>query len=240
MAYYLTVKRQNKDISIDISKLDEFVKLSKYKSGGYSLDEIDRLTMAFDNEYFFKEALYNKGLIEISDIPKEFSIRNKKKDGLEKIRKGIAYSDASRYFDVYGLKFILLSKQKDSVFISKLLAYYRNSYINSINVSKMRYAFNINDLRLLNSVLGEFYMKEISKTDSNTGEVKLNYKAFHDLAMFIYEYDKVKSRENAHITKEEDRLERELTLDYLAKSLSGNDSKVKIRCKEVEGQINLF
>ena len=49
MAYYLTVKRQNKDILIDISMLDEFIKMSKYKNGGYSLEEIDNLTMSFEN-----------------------------------------------------------------------------------------------------------------------------------------------------------------------------------------------
>lgn len=240
MAYYLTIKRQNKDILIDISMLEEFVKTSKYRNGGYSLDEIDNLTMSFENEYFFKETLYNKGLIELDDINKEITIKSKKKEGLEKVRKGLAYKDATRYFDAYGLKFILLSKQKDNNFIEKLLSYYRNSYINGINVSKMRYALNINDLRLLNSVLGEFYMKEISKLDSTTGELKLNYKAFHDLAMFIYEYDKKKSKELAGITKEEDKLERELCLEYLYNSLIDRRGKPKVKSREIEGQINLF
>ena len=108
MAYYLTVKRQNKDILIDISMLDEFIKMSKYKNGGYSLEEIDNLTMSFENEYFFKDALYNKGLIELDDIKKELTIKSKKKEDLEKIRKGLAYKDANRYFDVYGLKIIIM------------------------------------------------------------------------------------------------------------------------------------
>lgn len=240
MAYYLTVKRQNKDILIDISMLDEFIKMSKYKNGGYSLEEIDNLTMSFDNEYFFKDALYNKGLIELDDIKKELTIKSKKKEDLEKIRKGLAYKDANRYFDVYGLKFILLSKQKDNSFIEKLLSYYRNSYINGINVSKMRYALNINDLRLLNSVLGEFYMKEISKLDSNTGELKLNYKNFHDLAMFIYEYEQKQRKESVGITTEEDKLERKLALEYLYNSFLAKESKSKVKTKEIEGQINLF
>ena len=230
MAYYLTVKRQNKDILIDISMLDEFIKMSKYKNGGYSLEEIDNLTMSFDNEYFFKDALYNKGLIELDDIKKELTIKIKKKDGLEKIRKGLAY----------GIKFILLSKQKDKYFIEKLLSYYRNSYINGINVSKMRYALNINDLRLLNSVLGEFYMKEISKLDSNTGELKLNYKNFHDLAMFIYEYEQKQRKESVGITTEEDKLERKLALEYLYNSFLAKESKSKVKTKEIDGQINLF
>lgn len=240
MAYYLTVKRQNKDILIDISMLDEFIKMSKYKNGGYSLEEIDNLTMSFDNEYFFKDALYNKGLIELDDIKKELTIKIKKKDGLEKIRKGLVYGDGTKYFDVYGLKFILLSKQKDKYFIEKLLSYYRNSYINGINVSKMRYALNINDLRLLNSVLGEFYMKEISKIDNVTGELKINYKNFHDLAMFIYEYEQKQRKESVGITTEEDKLERKLALEYLYNSFLAKESKSKVKTKEIDGQINLF
>lgn len=141
---------------------------------------------------------------------------------------------------MYGLKFILLSKQKDNSFIEKLLSYYRNSYINGINVSKMRYALNINDLRLLNSVLGEFYMKEISKLDSNTGELKLNYKNFHDLAMFIYEYEQKQRKESVGITTEEDKLERKLALEYLYNSFLAKESKSKVKTKEIEGQINLF
>ena len=87
MAYYLTVKRQNKDILIDISMLDEFIKMSKYKNGGYSLEEIDNLTMSFENEYFFKDALYNKGLIELDDIKKDLLLKTKRKKALKKLEK---------------------------------------------------------------------------------------------------------------------------------------------------------
>ena len=90
MAYYLTVKRQNKDILIDISMLDEFIKMSKYKNGGYSLEEIDNLTMSFENEYFFKDALYNKGLIELDDIKKE-----------DKVYLLVAHNGISRAIESY-------------------------------------------------------------------------------------------------------------------------------------------
>ena len=89
MAYYLTVKRQNKDILIDISMLDEFIKMSKYKNGGYSLEEIDNLTMSFDNEYFFKDALYNKGLIELDDIKKNLLLKSKRKMDLRRLEKAL-------------------------------------------------------------------------------------------------------------------------------------------------------
>ena len=55
MAYYLTIKKNNKIIPIDISRLSEFSKKSNYVNGGFSLEEIDSCTMMFNNEYFFKE-----------------------------------------------------------------------------------------------------------------------------------------------------------------------------------------
>ena len=42
MAYYLTIRKKDTYIPINIECLDCFTKLSKYKSGGYSLEEIDR------------------------------------------------------------------------------------------------------------------------------------------------------------------------------------------------------
>lgn len=63
MAYYLTIRKKDTYIPIDIGCLTCFTKLSKYKSGGYSLEEIDRCTMNYINEYFFKEDLYKAGLI---------------------------------------------------------------------------------------------------------------------------------------------------------------------------------
>ena len=243
MAYYLTIKKKENYMPIDITKLECFKKISKYKSGGLSLEEIDMCTMNFYNEYYFKEALYNSGLIELEDISKEITIRSKRKDTLELVRNGIAYSNSKYYFDITRLKYILLGKQKDYKFLEKLLSYYRNSYINSINISKIKYAMQTKNIELLNITLGEFYMKEISKYDYSTGEVKINYKSFHDLAMFIQSYEIAKLKEENGITKEEDKLERILTLKYLTKSLEDSLPKKeekKIKRKEIDGQMSIF
>ena len=236
MAYFLTIRKQNKDIPIDISKLDEFIKLSKYKNGGYSLEEIDLLTMSFSNEYFFRETLYNRGLLALEDITKDITIRSKRNDKLEKVRYGLAYYDAKDYFDFNSLKYILHSKLRDEVFIERFLLYYRNSYINGINISKMRYAVNTNNIELLYSVFEEFYYKEVFRIDS-TGEVKLNYRSLHDLAIFTYNYDKIRNRREVGITDSEDKIERELTLKMLSSILS---NKKKIKTKEIDGQISIF
>lgn len=242
MAYYLTIKKKDAYIPINIEYLDCFTKLSKYKNGGCSLEEIDRCTMNYSNEYFFKEALYRAGLIELEDIARELTIRNKKNNSYELVRNGVPYSRAKNYFDICGLKFILLSKQKDNNFLEKLVSYYRNSYINNINVSNIKYCMEARKRELLNATLGEFYMREVTKYDSATGEVKINYKYFHDLAMFIYNYDITLEKEQLGITKEEEKIERKLTFEYFMKSLSEDlfEPKKKVKTKDLEGQISIF
>ena len=44
-------------------------------------------------------------------------------------------------------------------------------------------------------------MREVTKYDSTTGEVKINYKYFHDLAMFIYNYDITLEKNNLVLLK---------------------------------------
>ena len=198
--------------------------------------------MSYINEYFFKEDLYKAGLIELEDIARELTIRYKKNNSYELVRNGVPYSRAKNYFDLYGLKFILLSKQKDYNFLEKLVSYYRNSYMNNINVSKIKYCMEARKRELLNVTLGEFYMREVTKSDTRTGEVKFNYKYFHDLAMFIYNYDITLEKEQLGITKEEEKIERRLTFEYFMKSLSENlvEPKKKVKTKDLEGQISIF
>ena len=77
--------------------------------------------------------------------------------------------------------------------------------MNNINVSKIKYCMESGKRELLNVTLGEFYMREVTKYDSTTGEVKINYKYFHDLAMFIYNYDIALEKKQLGITKEEEK-----------------------------------
>ncbi len=73
MAYYLTIQKgKNEYKEINISSLNEFKRLSKYKDS-YSLEEIDMFTSMFVDEVNLKEILYDNGLICLEDISKEIS-----------------------------------------------------------------------------------------------------------------------------------------------------------------------
>ena len=66
---------------LDLTSICEFERTSNLKSNKlYYLKEIVKLTSKFDNEYEFKKALFESGVISLEDVTKELSIRAKGED----------------------------------------------------------------------------------------------------------------------------------------------------------------
>lgn len=189
MAYYLTIQKNKSEFKqINISLLEEFKRISKFKNG-YSLEEIDHFTSMFDDEVKLKELLYDKGLITSEDITKEISIKQKINNELVKVRYGLIYKINKKYLDAQYLRSRLLSLQSDKNFLKKLVSYYRNSYSCVIEVSEIKnYLFDKSSEVDINLTLNSFFLKEIFQQDKNTLEYKLKYKSFHDLSMFVQKY----------------------------------------------------
>ena len=97
MAYYLTVKRGKENISLDITSLEMFKRISNNKKG-FSLEEIDRCTMFFRDEYQFKEHLVENNIIELEDVTRDLSIRSKRNDKLEKVGNTLMYNAYHLYY----------------------------------------------------------------------------------------------------------------------------------------------
>lgn len=190
MAYYLTVKRNNDYHNIDLSVLEEFTRMSKFKNGSYSLDEIDKCTSKFSDEVSFKKSLYENGLIELDDITRELSIRMKNKDKLEKVRYGLVYGNIKKYLDDIYLRGVFLVLRNDNDFLGKLVSNYRNSYSNTVKVAEIKnYLFDNCNFRIdIYRVLNEFFFNEVYREDRETGEALIKYKSLHDLAMFVHNY----------------------------------------------------
>ena len=57
-----------------------------------------------------------------------------------------------------------------------------------------------------------------------------------------YDIDNKNIKRYSDLIKEEDKMERELTFEYLKKSLSGDlvEPKKKVKSKDLEGQISIF
>lgn len=241
MAYCLTIKSGNNFRLLDISLLNYFTRLSKFKdSSSYSLNEIDKFTSYFDNEISFREYLYNSDIITIDEITKDLSIRMKKDGKLIKVDYGLVFSDVKKYFDEIYLKAYILSKQNDYVFLNKLLARYRSSYCNNENIALIRNIMLGNNNCSMYKALNDFIFNEIYSRHYNKEiyeyEYTLKYKSLHDLAMFVYNYE---NRCNELILKKE--------LSDLKEKLFRNNKdnfpKVRKRIKkysEIEGQLSIF
>lgn len=245
MAYYLTIqKNRNRYKEINISLLEEFKRISKFKNG-YSLEEIDYFTSLFDDEVQLKEILYNKGLITSEDITKEISIRQKVNNELVKVRYGLIYKNSRKYLDSNYLRNVLLSLQNDKIFLKKLVSYYRNSYSCVIEISEIKnYLFDNNSEVDINSTLNSFFINEIFIKEKDSLEYKMKYKSFHDLLMFVKKYIEENKEFN---TKEYDTKKRLLMLQESIKTSEKNSkNKVKKLIKSkldklpLEGQISLF
>lgn len=225
MAYYLTVKEKNNYKLLDISSLEEFQRLSKFKNNSYSLEEIDLFTSNFADEIELKKTLFEQGILPLEDITKEISIRRKNKDELIKVMYDLVYNGNSKFLNEEYLRNILLTLQNDKVFLNKLLNHYRNNYKQE-NLAKIRailsgYTGNsINIYEALNS----FFIEEIYDIDYNTGFTKIKYKSLHDLAMFIYTYLSQKGKSQIDIDLNKANKNREL--EELKSSLTPQEEKI--------------
>lgn len=240
MAYYLMISNKDEYKSIDITGLDTFNKTSKYIGAAYSLSEIDTFTMKYKDEIELKKDLYESGIIDIDEICKEITIRRKEKDKYIKVKYGLAYKERTKYFDQIYLRSTILSKQTDYEFIAKLSSYYRNSYVNSININILSFiAYNkINNE--VDKVLNDFIERELYRYDNTSGKYKLNYKSLHDLAMFVYNYDAYKAYETLGYNKSIITTEKKERLIDLKKSLTKTKTKKYIKNEDNFGQISLF
>lgn len=227
MAYYIVIKNNKDYRKIDISSLKEFTRVSRFKNDCYSLEELDLFTSKFNDIIDLKEVLYENNLINNDEILSDISIRIKSNNKLVKVKYDMVYSNSVKFLDTMYLKSVICTLSNDKDYLNKLISYYRNSSYNNENIAKIRWILlgNSDEIDLYN-VINDFIIKEIFKTDYNTGEVALKYKSLHDLAMFTYNY----------INKKEDKKEELLILQ----SELINKVKKKKRNKQIEGQMSFL
>lgn len=243
MAYYLTIKEKNNYKALNISTLSEFKRLSKFKNNSYSLEELDLFTSKFNNEIELKTTLYQKGIIKKEDLTRKIEVRRKSSGKLEKVQYDLVFREQLKYLDIQYLMMKLLSFSSDKEFLNKLLKHYRNSYNQKAlrQINALIDGYSDNDIRI-ESALNLFFKDEIFLTNYNTGVTKIKYKSLHDLAMFIYNHEKIK--EEKTVSKEEQKKALEQLKNELIKSQKPENIEVKKKVRkkreELEGQTSFF
>ncbi len=240
MAYYFTIRKGKEHIPLDLTNHPYFERLSEFRGNKYSLEEIDRFTSSYANELALRESLYYNGLLDKDNAFREISIRYKNKSKLNKVRYNPVFQESLKYLDPVFLNYKLKLLCTDITFINKFLSYYRNSSVNNEIISAIRaYSYGNPEFNIY-SLIDEFINREIYNRkynyDKNCYEyISVKYKSLHDLAMFVYNYEK-----EPDMSKNEIKEELTKFINYYNKDSKINHFKVKTRKKVLEGQTSFF
>lgn len=177
-----------------IIDLESITKLEK-------LENLDNFTTAFNNESELKIYLFNQGLITNEELKENISIMYKYNGKIKKLN--IFYQDMKKYLDMVHLRFELKGLSSNLEFLEKLANFYSNGSTSfnkqGLNVSDIRHY--LSDVRrnggetfystMLETAIEDLFKKAIIRTvNTQTGEVKEDYKGLRDLAYFIYKFKK--------------------------------------------------
>lgn len=209
MPRYHLATIKNKEIKIfDIENIEK----SKAED---SLQLLDMITMRFLDEQSLIKYLVSKKMYDKKNDKKLHVVyRNKGKDK----KLPVLYSDCYKFMDLSYLRPIINSLSKDITFLEKLANHYgagKSTYNTQLaNVQILR--GYINDVRFSESgepffaqrvydALNDIIIKAVYRVNEKTGEIKVNYRGFRDLALFIKKYtDKLLDKELEGYTEKND------------------------------------
>lgn len=214
MAYYFMAENKRGEfhpINISNSKYFQDINKKYKKPCAYTLEEIDRFTMMFDNELELRERLVEEGTLPFKYFEKPLSIRYSIKDEYIKVPNDFLYQEdiefvidpprlvkhiLKRYYDNdFQLIKRIINKFSEHRRCSSTIPEVRQFIEISIREGR-RYPFldetdeNGDNLiiRLIKLIILESY------DNYKTGKViytgKLNYRNLHDLIALIKNYDK--------------------------------------------------
>ena len=216
MAYYLTVETKRGEylpINISNSKCFQDTIRRFKKTCAYTLEEIDRFTMMFNDEIELRERLFEEGILSLKYFDKPLSIRYSLKDEYIKVPNDFLYQDDLEYiYEPARLVKHILKRYYDNDFqlikriVNKFSEYRRcqstipevRQFI-EISIREGKRCSFLDEIdengdnlivRLIKLIILESY------DDYKNGKViykdKLNYRNLHDLIALIKNYDKKK------------------------------------------------
>ena len=248
MAYYMTIQKKKGEYSpIDITKSKYFMRTSKFKGMGMSLEEVDLFTMMFNDEKELRKALIDENMLDSKYIESPLSIRLLRNNKYHKVMYDFLYQKDMEY--VLEPKFIIKridDKLTDNDF--RFVNAFANNYMNfheclstapevrefanqSIrNGIKSDYFNKLDEnndnplVRMAKLLIYKYYQNTYGKiTYSN----EIIYRNLHSIIAFINNYDQKYSSE---IDKNQISL------------FEVNNTKKKVlkKDRQIDGQFSLF
>lgn len=226
MAYYFMseiTKGKYRPINISNSKYFQDYTRRYNKPCAYSLEEIDRFTMMFDNEIELRERLVEEGTLPFSLFEKPLSIRNVNKNEYNKVPYEFLYQQDIEYIMDPTLlveKIMRRFYEGDFLLIKKIVNRFsedhrcrstapevRQLIEMSIREGKINHHFDDLDenqdkllVRLIKLIILESYDTKYGKLKYQD---KVRYRNLHVLIALINYYDKEEIKTDAPIFKSE-------------------------------------
>lgn len=224
MAYYVAVQKKNGNyLGINIKESGYFDKPFSYKEiGACTLEEIDRYTTRYPYEVFFKRCILSEGILSIDDINQPLVIYYYKEDenGKEerKVSDYILYKDSKKYIEnpLLVIDYVLKkAHDNDYIFFRKLADTIPVNQICASSVTKIALLLERNTINGNNELKSDIYpsfgdemITEVIKLliynnriIPNSGTVtytkEINFESFHNLLVFISNYEKELAKDKA-------------------------------------------
>lgn len=213
MAYYFmseVSKGKYRELNISNSKYFQDINRKFNKPCAYTLEEIDKFTMMFDNEIELRERLVEEGILPLSQFEKPLSIRYLQKNEYAKVpydflyQKDIEYIiDPSRLVEKIMKRFY----NKDFLLIKKIVSRFDGDHkckstlpevrqhleasIREGEINKHFDDLDENNDKLLPRLLKLIIIESFStKTGKTIYKNKIRYRNLHTLTALINYYDK--------------------------------------------------
>jgi len=263
MAYYFMVEKKKGDyLPLEISDSNLFTEKRKYvKPHAYTLQEIDKFTMMFNNEVELRNYLISEGILNLELATKPLSTRWVSKGKYNKIPYDFLYQRHIEYvMDPTKLVDYILRRynKNDFVFIKKFAEYFSSTYECSSTASDVRMYAEM----AIRDRIGNRYLEERDKNNNNLVERlikllllehtelpngfivykdKINYRNLHNILAFITNYLK-KQNIQLDIPKEETpKVIENKTKSIEEEFVEEQRNKKRIKRKDsLPGQLSIF
>lgn len=213
MAYYFmseVSKGKYREINISNSKYFQDINRRYNKPCAYTLEEIDKFTMMFNDEIELRERLVEEGILPLSLFERPLSIRFVQKNEYSKVpydflyQKDIEYiMDPSRLIE----KILKRFYDKDFLLIKKIISRFKEDYkcsstlpevrqhleasIRDGEINKHFYDLDENNDKLLPRLLKLIILESFStKSGKTIYKNKIRYRNLHTLIALINYYEK--------------------------------------------------
>ncbi len=242
--YYLTIKKRNNFKLLDITNMEGFTRLSRFKASIYSLQELDNFTSQFSSEAELKRALLDAKLIDVKDLTDPIAIATYWHGKVSLIEHyEPVYKSSKSYIDLGNLHLKINELKNNRAFLEALVSKYTYTYGNEYIFQIRELLKHYNPELNLDDAVNNFYIYQVYQINKE-GKTVIRYKNLRDLGLFTYAYVSTKGFTVPNTETKENLRQELISLKDEFTSSKGESHKVRVKKPDknyiLDGQISFF